>query len=339
MTRRFVHLPLFRIVSPAVSGIVVYLLILLINNNVAALEGQFLSRELYVCIALSYLIQEVCRLVVVVFGRFRLPSNELLRILIQLGISFSLSVILVSLGIYLYYLFVLGFEPVIQEYRMFNGIFAIITMTYMALYISHDYLRRIHDQRIAQELNTKENLEADFRQFRQGINVQLLFESLESLIVYMKVDKEKADVFLEHLSRVYRYILSRKNELVEIRQELEVLDELLWIFNSLPNRQVRLTKTVHSDFLVVPGVLLHLIEGMIRNSIATALLPLQINLGEDEQFLVLSSEKMERLGALPVQSMVRELSVTYGFYSDQWLQVEETEVDLTIKLPKLLPER
>ena len=62
MNKLFIHNPLFRIISPLCSGILIYLLILLINNNVSQLKETFLGQELYVCIGLTYLIQEYSRL-------------------------------------------------------------------------------------------------------------------------------------------------------------------------------------------------------------------------------------------------------------------------------------
>ncbi|MEO1629027.1 MAG: histidine kinase, partial [Bacteroidota bacterium] len=61
MKTLFVHHPLFRLLGPTFSGVIVYVLILLINNNVDQLQEEFLGQELYVCIGLSYLIQELSR--------------------------------------------------------------------------------------------------------------------------------------------------------------------------------------------------------------------------------------------------------------------------------------
>jgi len=43
MRKLFIHHPLFRLLSPLFSGILVYLLLLLINNNIGQLQEAFLS--------------------------------------------------------------------------------------------------------------------------------------------------------------------------------------------------------------------------------------------------------------------------------------------------------
>ena len=67
MNKLFIHTPVFRFLSPIFSGIVGYLLILLINNNIGQLQEEFLSQELYVCIALSYIVHEFSRFLLWVF--------------------------------------------------------------------------------------------------------------------------------------------------------------------------------------------------------------------------------------------------------------------------------
>ena len=56
----------------------------------------------------------------------------------------------------------------------------------------------------------KRNVEANFLKFKKDINPNLLFESLEALIVLMGTSKDKSDDFIDYLSQVYRYILSKK---------------------------------------------------------------------------------------------------------------------------------
>lgn len=336
MNRLFVHQPLFRVITPIFSGIVIYLLILLINNNVGALEEQFLGQELYVCIGLSYLIQEFSRYSLVFFSKLKYPISELLRVILQIVISIIFSILIVTGAIRAYYQLMLDFEPVFSELLIFNSIFSMITLIYISLYISHDFLQRINHRKLEYELELKEDVEADFQQFKRGINPQLLFESLESLIILMKVDKEKADDFLDHLSGVYRYVLSRKNELVEIQTELDALSSMIELFDSLPNRNLSMEIKVKGDFMMVPGVLLQLVENVIRNSIATPLVPLKLKLEEDDQFLRLSYENMDKIGMVSIHATVKEISRSYGLYSDQWFDVEEVESSKTIKVPKLL---
>ena len=109
MKKLFIHKPLFRLLSPVFSGAVIYLLILLVNNNVSQLQEQFLGEELYVCIGLSYIVQEFSRILLILFKKAPKLESILLNIGLQIIVSLFLCIIIVSVSITVYYKQVLGF--------------------------------------------------------------------------------------------------------------------------------------------------------------------------------------------------------------------------------------
>ena len=62
MKRLFIHNPFFRILTPPVYGVLVYLIILLINNNVEQITTLVSNQEVYVSIAMSLIAFESMRL-------------------------------------------------------------------------------------------------------------------------------------------------------------------------------------------------------------------------------------------------------------------------------------
>ena len=125
MTKLFVHNIWFRILSPFFSGVLVYLLILLINDSVLAIQEDFLSQELYVCIGLAFITQESSRLCLILFSRFTVFKSFALRIFFQIVIAIVITAILVSLAIYLYFKYVLLYTPNFRELYIFNSILPI----------------------------------------------------------------------------------------------------------------------------------------------------------------------------------------------------------------------
>ena len=98
----------------------------------------------------------------------------------------------------------------------------LLRFIYILLYISHQYLYKVNTEKLTQEQLIKQNIEDDFKQFKRGINPDLLFESLEALLVLIKNDKEKSDDFIDHLATIYRYILSgRERQLVPFNEEYQ----------------------------------------------------------------------------------------------------------------------
>ncbi|CAL2063170.1 histidine kinase [Tenacibaculum sp. 190524A05c] len=336
MKKLFVHKPLFRLLSPVFSGVIVYLLILLVNNNVAQIQNEFLGEELYVCIGMSYIIQEFSRVLLLLFKRFSFLSDTILSIVLQVVVSIVLSIVVVTLCITLYYKQVLGFSPNSEELWLFNSVFSVITMIYIMLFISHQYLHKINSEKLKEEQEYLAHIEQDFKEFKQGINPDLLFESLENLLVLIKQDKEKADDFIDYLATIYRYILSSKQkQLVGLTEELENTEELVKLFNYLPYRNVSLVNRINTSFLIVPRSLLFMVEQIIRTTIISSNINLEIELNEEIDFFTISYLTNDKITEVFSAKNYKEIERVYAIYSKSTIDVTTTDYKRTIKIPKL----
>ncbi len=336
MNTLFIHHPIFRIISPLCSGMLVYLLILLVNNNVVQLHEEFLGQELYVCIGLAYLIQEYSRFSLFFFEKLKSPKSLIGKIILQILISVVISILLVSGSMFLYFDLVLGFTPNISELTIFNSIFSIITIIYLSLYLSHQFLHKVNTEIMTKELSLKEGVEQDFLQFKKGINPTLMFETLESLILLMKKDTEKAELLVDHFSALYRYILSEtKKELVPIEKELAILDQLLLLFGDLPYRKTRYIKEDSINTMVVPGSILSCIEQIIRSTIVSKELELVVTIFQDSEYILLKYPHQEKISYTLDQNNIKDILDTYRFYTNREILVSKDDVYKIIHIPKL----
>ena len=336
MNRLFVHRPLFRILSPIFSGSIVYLLILLINNNVAQLEAEFFGEELYVCIGLSFLIQELSRGLLVGFNKLPENLSFLAGLLIQVLSSLVLCVLVVTITIQLYYKKVVGFSPNREELLLFNGIFCTFTLIYILLHISYQYLYKVNSVELEKELLQKQLVEEDFIQFKEGIHPALLFYSFEALIVLIRQQQGQVDELINHIAATYRYLLAqRTQQLVDIEEEVSVLNQLIKLINYLPYRNILLQNTLQSPFLLVPGSLLKLIERIMRSTIPAAEIPLIITLLETSECLEIQYHHNDTIDQSFNIKTIADLQHVYRIYSLKAINVTENEVIRTISLPKL----
>ncbi|PCJ94800.1 MAG: histidine kinase [Flavobacteriaceae bacterium] len=336
MKKLFVHHPLFRLLSPLFSGTLVYLLILLINNNIGQLEAAFLGQELYVCIGLAYLIQEYARVSLVFFERLNLRITYFWKLVLQVVSSIIIGIGLVTGAMYAYFTYVLAYTPNSKELLIFNSIFAVITFIYLMLYVSHQFLHKVNTNFVAMELAAKQQIEDDFQEFKKGVNPQLLFESLESLLVLMKRNPEEAELLSDHFSSVYRYILLKKNrEVVPFKEEMETLQELLKLFTYLPYRKIQLGTVVESDTWVVPGSLLTLVERIMRSTIPSDVHLLTLDILETPTTLKIQYQPEEVLRGQLETSDLGDISRNYQFYSDSPVQIQMKDPYKIIELPKL----
>ncbi len=336
MNRLFIHRPLFRLLSPLCSGTLVYLLILLINNDIGQLQEAFLGEELYVCVGLAYLIQEYARLSLLWFERLSRPTAFLSRLVLQILSSVVICMVLVTGAMYLYFTYVLSYTPNFRELFIFNSIFSFITLIYLTLYLSHQYLYKINTDRVAKEIALKEEVQADFISYKKAINPDLLFESLEALLVLMKKDPEKAEALSDHFSRVYRYVLAKKNrELVPIAEELELLREWSFLFERLPYRNIRLGRPSVGETWVLPGSLLSIVERIVRSTISSDLGSLTVEIFDNPETLFLKYRHEEVLRGGFTTTDLKDIAQSYRVYTDRPIQVVEEDHHKIVELPKL----
>ena len=223
------------------------------------------------------------------------------------------------------------------ELWLFNSIFCAITTIYVLLHISHHYLYKVNTKQLENENMMKHLVEEDFIQFKKGINPTLLFECFEAIIVLIRKNSDKVDNLIDHMALVYRYILSKKSkQLVLIDEELNALNELVILFNYLPFRNVELIKEINSNFLVVPGSILSLVESIIRSTINNSEKPLSIYLNEDKNHLIFNYLKNDKIIYGFKKDALSDIDYRYAIYSKDSIIIEESQNNRNIKIPKLL---
>ncbi|CAL2091723.1 histidine kinase [Tenacibaculum sp. 190524A02b] len=336
MKKLFIHQPLFRLLSPVISGVVVYLLLLLVNNNVAQLQEEFLSQELYVCIGLSYIIQELSRVLLILFKKLNNIKSTLILLLTQVLVAILLCICIVTVCITIYYKKILGFSPNMEELWLFNSIFCSMTLIYILLFISHQYLHTVNTKKLTKEQEYRQYIEEEFKEFKQGINPELLFESLENLLVLIQNDKDITDDFIDYLATIYRYILSSKEkQLVLAEEELNTVEVLVSLFNYLPYRNVKLINNLKSSFYVVPRSILFIVEQIIRTTIISSKLELEIVLNESKKEFMISYLTNDKLTTPFNEENLKEIKRVYSVYNENELIISTTDINRILTIPKL----
>ena len=336
MKKLFVHHPLFRLLSPLFSGALTYLLILLINNTLQDLGSNFFTQELYVCIVLAYIIQESARINIQFFNRLKRPRSFLVKALLHLISILAITVLLVIVTMYSYFVLILSYTPNYMELLIFSSIFSTISVIYVLLYIGNQFLFKINTDKLEKEESERSKIESDFKSFKQEINPQLLFESLETILALMKKDAEEAEVLTENFASIYRYLLSKKrNEIIHFDEELSVLKSFIGMVKYMPYRKLKLGKCQTKEPFIVPGSLLYIFEMILKSTIPSEQIYLVVDLEEKEDCIEIKYEHQEKLNKTLKINDLKYISKTYELYSSSALEVLHGTQIKTIKLPKL----
>lgn len=320
MKRIFIHNPFFRIFGPPIYGIVVYLIILLIHNNVEQLGSLFSNQEVYVSIVLSLISFESMRLTLLLLGKISIPNQN--KVVLQVLMTTGTSVMIVLLAISQYYQWVIGFEISPREFLLFGVLFGFTALLYNALYIGNEYLHRENTMRIEQEHKLRENLESEFMSFQQEINPDLLYDSLEELILCLHKDTDTSEELIDCLAALYRYqLIHRQKEFISLSEELIAVNQLLRLANQKHLHHIRwINQLQNTDHIqLMPGALITTVDSIIRNTLISANAPLKLTLmQEDEDYFVLHHDLNDKLQLHPESlEAFHRLQRSYSVYSDR----------------------
>lgn len=344
MIRNLIHSLLFRLCAPPMFGVFVYLLILLINNTLQDAERIFSNQELYSSVLLTYVAFESMRGVTLLLERFSSPTvPQQRRILLQVGFSLLTSLSLVGIGIASYFYWVVGFSIGTHELKVFLLIFGAIGLLYNVIYFSHYYLVKENRERLEEERKMREKIEADFSSFKSEINPDLLYESLENLILTLHHNVEKAEEQIDHLASLYRYgLVNRQKELVNLAEELQATTSLLHLLNIHHHQAISLVIEIDrpTEVYLIPGSMLVAIDTIVRNTLISARSPLTFQLyREEDDYVVVQHSINDRLlqhqGSL---NAFARLQRSYAFFSEKPFVQVKAGAENYIKFPLMYLE-
>ncbi len=338
----FIHNTLFRILVPPVYGFMVYLFILTLFDSLYQITENFFSYEVLQIIILTYLLMEGLRMIILLLNRYYPKERkENLRIIIQVGISMVYGALITSAVISFYFYILVGYSSFLTEFLTFNIIFVLSAILYTMVYYSVYYLTQQNVVMLSKENAIRENLEFELESFKNEINPHFLYESLESLISLIHKDPLASEKFISQLSGFYRYKLeSKKNELVDVKDEVEATKNFIRIINVRYEDNIRLKLDDLNEverMKMVPGSLQDVTEYAVRNSIITDVLPLVLSVRtKDNKSILFSYRQNDQLN--PDHSKeFDEMNVVraYPFYSNQPVVLTRKKEHLEIDIPLL----
>lgn len=341
MKKYFIHNAFFRLLAPPVYGVLIYLIILLVNNSLLQINELFSSQEVYMCIGLTFLCFESARTVILVLNRFRKDKYTKAKLLIQLITGTIVPTMLVLLAISLYFTYVIGYSITLTQLILFCVLFGFSAMLYNLLYLSNDYQLRENTLKLTAERQQREVLEMEMDEFRNDINPDLLYESLENVINLINRKNSDAEEYIDYLASAYRYVLSnRQQELISLHAEIDAAKNIARLLNEKYFGQIRLEIAVPEENLnlqLIPGSLPVAIESIVRNTIISNQEPLTIRCYlEDDEYLILQSKLNDRLVKHSESTLaLTRLQKSYTLYSEQPLIQVKAYEENYIKLPVL----
>ncbi|MBO0953058.1 sensor histidine kinase [Fibrella forsythiae] len=185
------------------------------------------------------------------------------------------------------------------------------------------------------------NLESQLEVLKQQVNPHFLFNALNSLSALISEDPQQAEVFVDKLSGVYRYILRANSEpLTMLGTELDFIDAYFHLLQTRYGCGLRLRVLVDEakrSHKLPPLTLQLLVENAVKHNVIAAKRPLDILIYTDESgLLVVQNNRQHKLTrALSNGVGLTNIVAKYQILNLPQLVIEETQHQFIVRLPLL----
>jgi two-component system LytT family sensor kinase len=185
----------------------------------------------------------------------------------------------------------------------------------------------------------KENLQSQLDSLKQQVNPHFLFNSLNTLSSLMRKDVNKAEKFLDELSKVYRYLLrNNEGELINLSTELQFIESFVHLLKTRYGDALQMTISVDEvakNLLLPPLTLQLLVENAVKHNIIDKQMPLLITLETDDQlWLSVSNNLQKKSISLPSNKVgLSNIAGKYKLLEQPSIIISETKEKFTVSIP------
>ena len=207
-------------------------------------------------------------------------------------------------------------------------------------FFTNFFLNRWKDSQILAERLEKEKSQVQFDNLKNQLNPHFLFNALTSLNGLIFENQGLASQFLQHLSKVYRYVLQNKEKnFVPLQTELDFIENYVFLLRTRFQRALVIQFDISEagrERAIVPVTLQILIENALKHNIADVDRPLKIDVLTIGDYLVVSNNlQVRKLVETSNKLGLENLKSLYGFLTEKVVIVEQTDDRFAVKIPLL----
>jgi sensor histidine kinase YesM len=173
----------------------------------------------------------------------------------------------------------------------------LIALIITAFFTSRSFLIEWKRAAIETEKIKNEKLESQYQGLKDQLNPHFLFNSLNVLSNLVYEDADKANRFIEQLSRIYRYVLEVQNEeFVTLETELSFANSYMELQKTRFGEKFLYEVNVSDakDYGIAPLSLQLLLENAFKHNAATRDKPLQIWIAQHNDQLIVKNNIQKR---------------------------------------------
>lgn len=186
----------------------------------------------------------------------------------------------------------------------------------------------------------KEFAQTQFEALKNQLNPHFLFNSLSVLTSLVYADADKAEKFIDKLSKTYRYLLDqREKEAVHILSEIEFLNNFEYLIEQRYGSKIIIKKQVPermNNLFLLPHTMLIIFEFIIASNTMSATKPLIVDVALKNNYLLIRySNQPKELPTAHLQDQFASLLYNYHqankeitLFSDEFSQQQIIRIPL-----------
>lgn len=278
--------------------------------------------------------------------RNRFPKdNEIIK---RLGISILLFVIITALTTTLVYsIYVGGILSYIPDsvgfrWALFTG--AIVNIFVTLLHEGVAGFEKWKATLTETDALKKEYLQSRLLGLKSQVNPHFLFNSLNSLSSLICEDPQQAEIFLDEMSKVYRYLLKNSDEqLITLGTELGFVQSYFYLLKSRHREGVCLSVEVpeeHMQKLIPPFTMQILLETTFNTNVISKDQPLQVDISvTDRGWLQIKNNAQRKINEDPAERLgLQNMSKKFRLLCNKHIIIKENEELRVIQVPLINEE-
>ena len=189
----------------------------------------------------------------------------------------------------------------------------------------------------------KEYLQSQLLGLKSQMNPHFLFNSLNTLSSLIHEDSEKAEDFLDHMSKVYRYLLRNNEEhLVTLSTELELIKSYYFLLKKRHCDALNIQLDIPEEYLsaeIPPLTLQMIVENTINQNSLTKNEPINIIISAiDEKIHVTHNVQPKLYGSKESEEAVENIANKFRLLTQKEIEIIELPGKREVLLP-LLPQK
>ena len=183
----------------------------------------------------------------------------------------------------------------------------------------------------------KEKAEFHLGMLQAQINPHFLFNSLNTLSSLIHEDKALAAEYTRELADVYRYVLdSRKNELVELKEEKSFTESFLKLYKLRFNKMLIVDFKIENidGFFLPPLIMQLLIENAVKHNIVSKSKPLTLDIFQSDDSITIKNNLQEKKSISYSSEVGLDNIVSrYKYITERKVEIIKTEHEFIVKIP------